>query len=138
MSALEEKTIQTVHRMWDCWENLSQASIQESALFWAEDCKGFGTSQTEIWHNRNDFLKCCDQSFLKSPEGFSVAIKWLETNHLSDQLVGLWGEIIIIIKQPIKNLILDPVRVTGVFKEIGEEMKIVQWHASEPDVSDKE
>lgn len=138
MSILEEKTIQTVHRMWDCWKSPSRTSIQESALFWAEEGIGFGTSRTEVWHSRNDFIKFCDEAFLKSPDGLSVEVKWLETNHLADQLVALWGEIIITIQLPINNLILDPVRVTGVFKEIGAEMKIVQWHASEPDVSTEE
>lgn len=123
--------------MWDSWENPTPASMQESASCWAEDCKGFGSSASEIWKSRNDFKKFCDQGFIKSPDGFSVDVKWLETNHLDDQIVALWGEIIITTNLPIKNIIIDPVRITGVFKEIGEEMKIVQWHASEPDVSDK-
>ena len=66
MSPLEEKTIQTFHQLWDPWENPSRESIQESISCWAEDCKGFGSSPTEIWRGKNDFQKFCEQAFLKS------------------------------------------------------------------------
>ena len=135
MSPLEEKAVKTFHHMWDTWDNPTKESISESISTWAEDCKGFGSSLTEVWRNRNDFKKFCEQGLLQSPNGFSYHTKWLETHLLDDNLVALWGEIIITVKLPIKNVVIDPVRVTGVFKNIGEEMKLVQWHSSEPDVS---
>jgi len=138
MSPLEEKAIKTFHHMWDTWDNPTKESISESISTWAEDCKGFGSSLTEVWRNRNDFKKFCEQGLLQSPKGFSFHTKWMETHHLDDNLVALWGEIIITVKLPIKNVVIDPMRVTGVYKNIGEEMKLVQWHASEPDVSTEE
>jgi len=135
MSPLEEKAVATFHQMWDTWDNPTTESIQKSISTWAEDCKGFGSGLTEVWRSRNDFIKYCEQTFLQSPNGFSVQTKWLETDHLDDKLVAMWGEIIITVKLPIKNVVIDPIRFTGVFKNIGEEMKLIQWHASEPDVS---
>jgi len=135
MSPLEEKAIEAFHQMWDPWENPSTESLQESISTWAEDCKGFGSSLTEVWRSKNDFKKFTDLTFIQTPNGFSIDIKWLETNHLDDKLVALWGEIIVSVKLPIKNVVIDPIRITAVYKKIGEEMKLVQFHSSEPDVT---
>lgn len=135
MSLLEEKAVKAFHQMWDSWENPTKESIIKSFSTWAEDCKGFGSGLTEVWRGRNDFKKFCEQGLLQSPLGFSLDTKWLETRHIDDNLVALWGEIIITVKLPIKNMVIDPIRITGVYKNIGEEMKLLQFHASEPDVS---
>ena len=135
MSPLEEKAIATFHQMWNSWENPTTASIEDSISTWAEDSKGFGSGLTEVWRSKDDFKKFCEQSMLQGTDGFSVHTKWLETDHLDDKLVALWGEIIITVKLPAKNIVIDPIRVTSLFKLIEGEMKIIQWHVSEPDVS---
>lgn len=138
MTPLEKKAIETFNRMWDSWKNPDKASIQESISTWAEKCKGFGSGLSEIWRSRNDFKNYCEKAFQQTPNGFIVDTKWIETDQLNEQLVALWGEIVITIELPIKIVVIDPIRVTAVFQKIGEDMKIVQWHVSEPDVSSDE
>ncbi len=138
MTSLEIKTIETFNRMWDTWKDPNVSSIQESIATWAKNCKGFGSGLTEIWRNRNDFKNYCEVALQQNPDGFIVETKWIETDHLDEQVVALWGEIVITIELPIKNIVIDPIRVTGVYQKIGEEMKLVQWHASEPDASSAE
>jgi len=48
MSPLEEKAVKTFHHMWGTWDNPTKESISESISTWAEDCKGFGSSLTEV------------------------------------------------------------------------------------------
>lgn len=135
MTINEKKTIETFNLMWDSWANPTPTSIEESISTWLESCKGFGSGATEIWRNKNDFRKYCEDSFQQSPNGFKVNSKWIEVDQLSEDLVALWGEITITIELPIKNVVIDPIRVTGVFKNIEGQMKLIQWHASAPDVS---
>jgi class 3 adenylate cyclase len=138
MTINEKKALETFQLMWDSWENPTAATIEESILTWAELGKGFGSGATEIWKSRTDFKKYCEEGFRQSPEGFRVKSKWIETDPLSDDLVALWGEITITIKLPLKNIVIDPIRVTGVFKKFGGQMKLLQWHASVPDVSSED
>ena len=135
MTPFERKSVDTFNQMWDTWKNPTVESIQESISTWAEWCKGFGTGLSEIWRSKNDFQEYSKLSFTQNHDGFNAKTKWLETYHLDEEIVALWGEIIITVKMPAKNIVFDPIRVTGVYKNIGEEMKLVQWHASEPDVS---
>ena len=136
MTKYEKKTIETVNKMWKTWENPSAESIEESISTWVQNGKGFGSGLTEIWRGRKGFRAYCERSFQQNPEGFKVATKWVETDHLSEKIVALWGEITITIELPTKQIVIDPIRVTGVFTETEEhEMKLIQWHASEPDIS---
>lgn len=135
MSPLEEKSIAAFNQMWNPWENPNSESVQKSISTWVENGKGFGSGLSEIWKNRNDFTKYCEEIIQHNPNGFSVKTKWLETDHLDNNIVAIWGEMIITIKLPIKNVIIDPIRFTGVYKNIRGEMKLIQWHASEPDIS---
>lgn len=135
MTPYEKKSVETFNLIWDSWENPTISSIQKSITTWDESCKGFGSGITEIWRSKADFRKYCEASFQQSPEGFKVDSKWIETDHISEKIVALWGEIIITVELPLKNIVIDPVRVTGIFKDLGGEMKLVQWHASLPDIS---
>lgn len=138
MTPIEQKAIDAFNLMWDSWESPTTTSVQQSFSTWGEQGKGFGSGKTEVWKSKADFRKYCEASFLQSPEGFKVRSKWIETDQLSEEIVTLWGEIAIIVQLPQKEIILDPVRVTGVYKEEKGEMKLVQWHASTPDISTEE
>ncbi|MDH3245261.1 MAG: nuclear transport factor 2 family protein [Saprospiraceae bacterium] len=138
MTPIEKKTLETFNLMWDTWEYPTTSSVRKSISTWDERCKGFGSGITEIWKSKADFRKYCEASFQQNPEGFKVTSKWIETDHLSENIVALWGEIIITVELPQKTIILNPVRVTGVFKKIGGDMKLIQWHASTPDISTDE
>ena len=138
MTQYEKKAIESFNLMWSSWENPTASSVQQSISTWDERCNGFGTGVTEIWRSRDDFRKYCEASFQQSPEGFKVISKWIETDHLDEKIVALWGEITIIVELPQKNIIVDPVRVTGVYRELSGDMKLVQWHASTPDISTEE
>jgi hypothetical protein len=135
ITSLERKTIETFKKHWDIWFQPTTQSIQEGVETWAEKCKGFGTGLHEIWRDRNDFKEFCEQAFHENPNGFKVDIKWVETDLLAENLVALWAEILISIEMPAKKIAIDPIRVTGVFKYIEREMRIIQWHTSVPDVS---
>src|SRR5688572_15285669 len=67
--------------------------------------------------------------------GFFVKTKWIEAYEISGGLVCLWAEIIISVPLPAKTINMDPVRVTALYRDAGQQMEIVQWHVSEPDES---
>lgn len=138
MTPYEKKTLESFNLMWDTWENPTVSSVQKSISTWDESGKGFGSGISEIWRSKADFRKFCESSFRQSPEGFKVVSKWIETDHIDEKIVALWGEIIIIVELPQKNIVIDPVRVTGVYKEVRGDMKLIQWHASAPDISTEE
>lgn len=138
MTVLEKKAIQTFNILWDNWVNPTQGSIQQSINTWADDCKGFGTALTEVWRGKKDFRVYSEEGFQRDPSGFILETKWMETDLISKDLVTLWGEFKIIIQLPVKEIILDPIRITALFREIDGEVKMIQFHSSDPDVSGQE
>lgn len=138
MTKYEEKAIEAFKLMWKSWGSFSTISLQDSTIVLADECSGFGSGANEYWKDKAAFLKYCEASPSSNPEGFKSEFKWIATNHLSEKIVGLSGEISIIMELPEKIITIDPLRITGVFKVIGDEVKLVQWHISRPDASMEE
>ena len=138
MSSLEKKAIDTFNQMWKPWENPSSMSIEKSVATLAREYKGFGSALTEIWRGKKDYQTWSEEALRQSPGGFNMNVKWIETNQIGPNLVSIWGEIIVTIPLPIKNVVIDPLRITALLKEVKGEMKFIQFHASEPDVSTDE
>ena len=135
MSSLEKKAIDTFNQMWKPWEKPSSMSIEKSVATLTTEFKGFGSAMTEIWRSKYDYQEWSKEALGQSPGGFSMNVKWLEADQVGSNLVSIWGEIIVTIPLPIKNVVIDPLRITAMLKEVKGEMKFIQFHASEPDVS---
>jgi hypothetical protein len=105
MTKNELKAVESFNRMWSTWKKPTRLSIEDSENYWAEKDSGFGSGLTEIWRSIDDIRSYFEEVFVQTPNGFIVHTKWIETNLISDEIVLLWGEMIIEIKLPFKNMI---------------------------------
>ena len=135
MRSPEEKAIEAFHKMWEYWKETGNFPMDDYLALYGEDFKGFGSGMSEVWRGRNDMRKYSEGMLKNNFKGFSIITKWIEAYEISPGLVCLWGEIIISVPLSAKTIDIDPVRVTALFKDTGDQMEIVQWHVSEPDVS---
>lgn len=134
----EESAIASFKSMWKNWGQFNSTSFEESISILSDSCKGFGSGYKEYWKNKRAFIKYCESSTPINSSGFGVVFKWVETAHLSKRIVSLCGELSLEMELPMKKIILDPLRFTGVFKEKKGAMKLKQWHISRPDASMEE
>lgn len=133
-----DRAIEAFHNMWDFWKETGNFQMDDYISFYRQDFKGFGSEKSEVWRGRND-MRLYSQEMLKNNfKGFSVKTKWIDAYEMAPDLVCLWSEIVISIALPAKTIIIDPLRVTGLFKDNGRQMEIVQWHTSVPDASSEE
>ncbi|NND08471.1 MAG: SnoaL-like domain-containing protein [Saprospiraceae bacterium] len=133
MIDLEKKALSTFYQLWDTWNHPTDNSIKESYSTWATDGKGIGSSALEIWRGQDDFKSFCKEMFKQNPGGMKLDTTWIEAYKINEHLVALWGEFKITIELPVKNIVIDPFRITALLQLIGDEMKFIQFHSSEPD-----
>ena len=135
MKSPGDRAIEAFHRMWDYWKETGGFPMDDYLSLYDENFKGFGSGWSEVWKGRNDMRKYSQGLLQNNLKGFSVSSKWIEAYEISPGLVCLWAEIIITVPLPAKTMNIDPVRVTALFKDADNQMKILQWHLSEPDAS---
>jgi class 3 adenylate cyclase len=135
MKSPGDKAIEAFYNMWEYWKETGNFPMEDYLSSYEEDFKGFGSGMGEVWRGRHDMLTYSEKLLKNKLKGFLIATKWIEAYEISPGLVCLWGEIIISVPLPEKTITNDPVRVTALFKEMGDKMEIVQWHLSEPDPS---
>lgn len=135
MKPIEKKAIKTFFDAWEYWNNRSLETLDGSLIHWSEHMQAFGSAVDEIWRGKEDFKAYSQRAFEENPEGFKVEANWIEAKHLSDQYVMIWGEMKIIVESEEEKLEIEPIRFTGVLKDVGNHMEYVQWHASAPDIS---
>ena len=135
MQSPEEKAIEVFHNMWEYWKETGNFRMEQYLTCYATDFKGFGSGLSELWRGREDMRKYSEGMLKNNFPGFFVKTKWIEAYEISGGLVCLWAEIIISVPLPAKTINMDPVRVTALYRDAGQQMEIVQWHVSEPDES---
>jgi class 3 adenylate cyclase len=135
MTPQEKLAIDTFHKMWEEWSNPALEGIDRALHFYSKDYNGFGSAGSEVWNNIEDMRLFYIRSHLQNPNGYHVQTKWVETRLVDDNYVTLWGELKIEIEQAVKTVVIDPMRITILFRKEGGEMKIVQSHGSLPDVT---
>lgn len=135
MKAIEKKALQTFQDHWEFWNNRTEETLTESLIHWPGSFQGFGTAIDEVWRCTRDMEELSKRAFEENSEGFKVEVIWLEPKHLVNEYVLIWGEIKIIVEMPGEDVVVEPVRITGLYKDVGSHMEYVQWHSSVPDAS---
>lgn len=135
MTSIETKAIETFHEMWEVWRMPTPESMPKALSFYAQEFHGFGSALHEIWRNQADMKVFYERCMQQEDYNFGVIPNWLETRVLSEKEVALWGEMRVEIEQGVKTLSIDPMRMTLIFRETLEGMKIIQSHSSLPDAT---
>ena len=138
MKPIEQKALKTFSDHWEYWNNRTEATLADDLIHWPASFQGFGTAIDEIWRSTSDLEAFSKKAFEQNPEGFKVEPIWLEPKHLVNEYVLIWGEIKIIIEMPGEDVVVEPVRITGLYKDVGDHMEYVQWHSSVPDASSED
>lgn len=138
MKSIEKKAIDTFFQHWEYWNKRTAETLDEDLIHWPKSFQGFGTAIDEIWRGKDDMKVFSQKAFEQNSEGFSVEAIWLEAKHLVNEFVLIWGEMKIIIDSAPERIVVEPVRITGVYRDIGDHMEYVQWHSSVPDASSEE
>jgi len=135
MTLLEQLAQDVFQDMWREWSNPELIGIDQALQFYSVDYKGFGSAANEIWKGVEDMKNFYIRNHNQNPNGFRVDTKWIETRQIDDNYVSLMGELKIVIEQAVKTVIIDPMRITVLFRLEEGKMKIVQSHGSLPDIT---
>jgi len=138
MRSREKESIANFNYMWDNWGHLTEDTLELGLRKMSKTCKGFGTGGKEIWKDREAFKRYCQATFQEKTESFEVERKWIRSECISETVIGLWGELKVKIVTPVKEIEIETIRTTAIFKDIEGEMKLQQWHMSIPDASMEE
>ena len=92
MKLMEEKAIDTFHKMWANWKDTSDFQMGKYLINHHKDFKGFGSGLTEVWRKQDDMRTYSEGMIDRGFKGFTVTSKWLEANEISPGLVCLWGD----------------------------------------------
>jgi len=135
MKPLEIKAKETFQKICESWSNPSIIDSQHPLPFYAQTFHGFGSTAEEFWRGSSDIESFFKNIISQSPHTLAIQEKWIETRQLDDRHVSLWGEIIVTITQETKTIVIEPLRITQLYQEIDDELKVVQSHSSVPDRS---
>ena len=135
MTNLEKLAYEAFYAIWREWSNPDLEGIDRALYFYSDRYKGFGSAGNEIWKSIEDMRTFYIKNNNQNPDGFKVEIKWIECDQIDDLYVSLIGEIKIVIEQVFKTVMIDPMRITVMYKYEQGRMKIIQSHGSLPDIT---
>ncbi len=94
---------------------------------------GFGTARHEIFKSKNDWQSLFVEELVQAPNGLDVSQKWSETFLIDGTTIALMAEAIFVIRLPKnKKIVIDPVRMSLIYKREGDRMLVINWHSSYP------
>lgn len=138
MRSAKDQVLETYYRLLDAWLSREDNALEKIMFFFDESFHGFGTTRHEIFTSRENLISQFTKEFEQLPDGGRSNIKWTDVKPLSETVFGIISEISLLLKINRRILSIDPIRISCVFKQRGKAFKMLQWHASAPDISSEE
>ncbi len=112
---------------------MNEERIARIAPFLHPQCIGFGTAYHEIFKSKEEWLTLFQEELVQVPLGIQVSASWLEIFPVDATSVALMAETAFVVRLPQdKRMVIDPLRMSLLYRLEGDTMLVLHWHVSYP------
>ena len=135
MSEMEQRVLDRFRGFLNAWVSREENSRDEMMGFLSESIDGLGTARHEIFKDKAALVAQFDREVIQLPEGLELDILWAKATRYSDEIWGVSCEFAVRTNYGNRVVTIESMRVTCAWRLEGDELRMVQWHASLPDAS---